>query len=173
MLKRSLNVLMLTTLPVLALAGGNHGNSHDMSGHNMQDMDSATHSGASLSDIGRPGDPARVDRTIEVIMDDSMRFTPSDIVVRKGETVRFFIRNTGKVPHELVIGTMDELRAHAESMRNAPRMQHAEPNMVRLKPGQRGGLVWQFDEPGTVDFACLIPGHMEAGMQGKIRITAG
>ena len=97
-----------------------------------------------------------------------MRFTPATITVKKGETIRFFVKNAGKVPHEMVVGSLQELKEHAEMMRKMPQMQHAEPNMVTLQPGQRGGLVWQFDQPGTVDFACLIPGHMEAGMVGKI-----
>lgn len=168
MMKKTLSVLMLTALPVLALAGGGHQGGHGMAGHDMQGMHGSMHGGTSPSEVGKPGDPAKVDRTIEVVMDDSMRFTPANIAVKKGETIRFFVKNTGKVPHEMVIGSMKELKAHAEMMRKMPQMQHAEPNMVTLQPGQRGGLVWQFDRPGTVDFACLIPGHMEAGMVGKI-----
>jgi len=171
MMKKTLSVLMLTALPVLALAGGGHQGGHGMAGHDMQGMHGmhgSMHGDTSPSEVGKPGDPAKVDRTIEVVMDDSMRFTPANIAVKKGETIRFFVKNTGKVPHEMVIGSMEELKAHAEMMRKMPQMQHAEPNMVTLQPGQRGGLVWQFDQPGTVDFACLIPGHMEAGMVGKI-----
>lgn len=168
MMKKTLSVLMLTALPVLALAGGGHQGGHGMAGHDMQGMHGSMHGNTSPSEVGKPGDPAKVDRTIEVVMDDSMRFTPANIAVKKGETIRFFVKNTGKVPHEMVIGSMKELKAHAEMMRKMPQMQHAEPNMVTLQPGQRGGLVWQFDQPGTVDFACLIPGHMEAGMVGKI-----
>lgn len=168
MMKKTLSVLALSALPVLALAAGNHQGGHGMAGHDMQGMHGSMHGGASHSNVGKPGDPAKVDRTIEVVMDDSMRFTPANIAVKKGETIRFFVKNTGKVPHEMVIGSMKELKTHAEMMRKMPQMQHAEPNMVTLQPGQRGGLVWQFDQPGTVDFACLIPGHMEAGMVGKI-----
>ncbi len=168
MMKKTLSVLMLTALPVLALAGGGHQGGHDMAGHDMQGMHGSMHGDTSPSEVGKPGDPAKVDRTIEVVMDDSMRFTPANIAVKKGETIRFFVKNTGKVPHEMVIGSMKELKAHAEMMRKMPQMQHAEPNMVTLQPGQRGELVWQFDQPGTVDFACLVPGHMEAGMVGKI-----
>lgn len=168
MMKKTLSVLMLTALPVLALAGGGHQGGHGMAGHDMHGMHGSMHGNTSPSEVGKPGDPAKVDRTIEVVMDDSMRFTPANIAVKKGETVRFFVKNTGKVPHEMVIGSMKELKAHAEMMCKMPQMQHAEPNMVTLQPGQRGGLVWQFDQPGTVDFACLIPGHMEAGMVGKI-----
>lgn len=43
--------------------------------------------------------------------------------------------------------------------------------MITLDPGKIGGLVWQFDQAGTVDFACLIPGHMEAGMVGKVKVS--
>jgi uncharacterized cupredoxin-like copper-binding protein len=68
----------------------------------------------------------------------------------------------------MVIGTLDELKEHAESMRKMPGMEHTEPNMVTLKSDLRGDIVWQFDKPGTVDFACLSPGHMEAGMVGKV-----
>ena len=39
-----------------------------------------------------------------------------------------------------------------------------------LEAGQRGELIWQFAEATMVDFACLIPGHTEAGMVGKIHI---
>jgi uncharacterized cupredoxin-like copper-binding protein len=66
---------------------------------------------------------------------------------------------------------LEDLQEHAEMMREMPNMQHTEPNMVMLKPGQRGGLVWQFEQPGTVEFACLIPGHLEAGMIAKVTVT--
>ncbi|WP_342366251.1 cupredoxin family protein [Allopusillimonas ginsengisoli] len=100
-----------------------------------------------------------------------MRFTPSDIEVNAGGTVRFLIKNTGKIPHELVIGTIADLKAHAAEMQKMPGMQHAEPNMITLAAGKVGGLVWHFNQAGTVDFACLIPGHMEAGMVGKVKVS--
>lgn len=141
-----------------------------MHDHDMTNMQHGTREAGHGSAVGKPGDPANVSRTVEVIMDDSMRFTPDEIDVKAGETVRFFVRNMGKQKHELVIGSMDELREHAEMMRKMPDMKHAEPNMITLAPNQRGGLVWQFDETGTVDFACLVPGHLEAGMVGKINV---
>lgn len=131
-------------------------------------MSSMVHSSAK---IGQPGDPDQVTRTIEIDMDDNMRFTPSKIEAKQGETIRFFIKNSGQLPHEMVIGTLDALLAHAEEMRQmshaAP---HNEPNMITLEAGQRGGLIWHFDQAGTVDFACLIPGHFEAGMAGIIQV---
>ena len=56
-------------------------------------------------------------------------------------------------------------------MRKVPGMQRAGPNMITLGQGQHGGIVWQFDKPGTFDFACLIPGHYQAGMKGQIVVN--
>lgn len=164
-MNKLLSLLALGLIPALSWAAGDHGGHKGMHG-NMAGM----HQGGHASAAGRAGDPAKVSRTIEVNMDDSMRFSPSQITVKAGETVRFFVKNSGKVAHEMVIGTMSELKEHAEMMRKMPDMKHAEPNMVNLAAGKRGGIVWQFDQAGTVDFACLIPGHLEAGMKGAIRV---
>ena len=119
--------------------------------------------------LGKPGDPQKVTRTIEVDMTDAMRFKPATIKVKRGETIRFLVRNTGKVKHEMVLGTIGELKKHAELMRKFPEMEHADPNQVVVEPGKTGELIWQFTRAGTFDFACLQPGHFEAGMVGKIR----
>lgn len=135
-----------------------------MPGHDMSSMKKGD------SAVGQPGDAAKVTRTIELVMDDTMRFTPDRINVKPGETVRFLVKNSGKIPHEMMIGSTGELKEHAAMMRKMPGMKHAESNMITLNPGQKGGMVWQFPQTGTVDFACLAPGHMEAGMVGKIKV---
>jgi uncharacterized cupredoxin-like copper-binding protein len=160
-MNKTLSILILGALPAFAQASGDHAGGHDMHGMHKEMHDTGA---------GRPGDPAKVSRTIEVTMDDNMRFTPDRIQVKAGETVRFFVRNAGKLQHEMVIGTMAELKAHAAMMRAQPGMKHAEPNMTSVGPGKLGGIVWQFDKAGTVDFACLVPGHLEAGMAGKIKV---
>jgi uncharacterized cupredoxin-like copper-binding protein len=103
-------------------------------------------------------------------MSDDMKFTPAKINVKRGETIRFVVRNAGQIKHEMVIGSMAELKEHAEMMRTMPGMEHAEPNMVTLDPGKTGELIWQFTKAGTFDFACLQPGHFEAGMMGKVSV---
>jgi len=118
--------------------------------------------------FGRPGDPAKVSRTIVVDMTDAMRFVPANVVVKNGETVRFSVKNSGRLRHEMVLGTGKELRQHAELMKKFPQMQHQDPKQVSLDPGASGDLVWQFTKTGTFDFACLQPGHLDAGMRGKI-----
>ena len=114
---------------------------------------------------------ARGARTIEIRMTDDMRFTPSRIQVREGETIRFRVRNAGKILHEMVIGTPEELAQHAALMRRFPGMEHDEPYMAHVAAGRTGELVWNFNRPGTFQFACLIPGHFEAGMTGTLIVT--
>ena len=120
--------------------------------------------------LGKPGDPGKVNRNVTVEMHDAMRFRPDSIRVKRGETIRFIVRNTGKVKHEMVLGTIKELKEHAELMRKFLEMEHADPNQVSVEPGMTGELVWQFTRAGTFDFACLVPGHFEAGMVGKILV---
>ncbi len=119
---------------------------------------------------GIAGEAQAVSRTIEIRMTDDMRFFPDRIDVKLGETVRLVAVNAGQVLHEIVIGTPEELKAHAELMKKHPNMEHDEPYMAHVDPGQRGEIVWTFNRPGTFEFACLIPGHFEAGMKGTIHV---
>lgn len=109
-------------------------------------------------------------RTIRIEMDDSMRFIPNRITVAEGETVRFLVVNRGKAMHEMVIGTEDELRSHAEMMKKYPDMEHDEPHMAHVSPGRQEVLTWTFNRPGHFRFACLVAGHFEAGMTGDIHV---
>ncbi|WP_213958719.1 MULTISPECIES: plastocyanin/azurin family copper-binding protein [unclassified Variovorax] len=125
------------------------------------------------AEVGRPGVAAKATRTVNVDMKDTMRFTPADISVQQNETVRFVVKNSGALKHELVFGTEQELKAHYEAMKKNPGMEHADPNMVTLAPGKSGEIVWQFTKAGKVDFACLQPGHYDAGMKGAVNVTKG
>ena len=118
--------------------------------------------------FGRPGTPSAATRTIAVSMSDAMRFDPAEIRVRRGETVRIVVSNAGKLRHEFVLGTMEELREHAEMMRKMPGMVHHEAHMASVPPGGMATIAWRFTKPGTFHYACLEPGHLEAGMIGKV-----
>jgi uncharacterized cupredoxin-like copper-binding protein len=121
---------------------------------------------------GIAGDAKAVTRTIEIRMSDKMRFSPDLIEVREGETIRLVHRNGGKVLHEFVLGTKQELEAHAALMQKFPQMEHDEPSMAHVAAGKKGEMVWTFNRAGEFDFACLIPGHYQAGMVGKVRVAA-
>lgn len=120
--------------------------------------------------FGREGDPKKVVRTIQVDMADTMRFTPTGLSIKRGQTVRFVVHNSGRALHEMVLGTAQALKEHAELMKKFPEMEHADPNMAHVKPGASGQIVWQFTQAGRFQFACLQPGHFEAGMVGTIDV---
>jgi len=122
-------------------------------------------------DWGIAGDAKAVRRTIEVGMSDDMRFSPDRIEVRQGDTVKFVVRNRGRVMHEFVIGTKRALDEHAAQMLKFPDMEHDEPYMAHVPPGKSGEIVWTFNRAGDFGFACLIAGHYQAGMVGQVRVV--
>ena len=140
-------------LSLTAMASGNHGGGHGEAA------------------IGKPGIASKVTRTITIDMRDDMKFHTSVIDAKQGETIRFIAKNSGKVKHEMVLGTPKDLKEHAEAMKKNPEMEHAEPNMVTVAPGKSGEIIWQFTKTGKVDFACLQPGHYDAGMKGLVNVA--
>lgn len=140
-------------------AAGNHAGGHE-------------HGPAKAQSIGEAGVAASVTRTVEVDMSDAMRFTPANIQAKQGETIRFVVKNSGQLSHEFVLGTAKDLKAHYELMKKSPHMEHADDNMLTVAPGQRGELLWRFTQAGKVDFACLHPGHYDAGMKGAVAVAS-
>ena len=120
--------------------------------------------------FGREGDPKKATRTIKVDMSDRMRFSPSVIEVKRGETIRFHVKNSGKAMHEMVLGTMQELKEHSALMQKYPGMEHDEPYMAHVAPGKTESIVWQFTKAGEFFYGCLVPGHFEAGMIGRVAV---
>lgn len=128
------------------------------------------HSHAGFS-AGQPGDPNKPARTIKVSMHEDgkkMLFTPARITVRKGEQIRFVLDNDGTENHEFVLATVVENRKHGEVMKKYPNMEHDDPNARKVAPFKSGEILWTFTKKGSFEFACLIPGHYEAGMHGTV-----
>ena len=177
---KAVAVSFLLSLPPLAFAHGDGGHGKPRA---------VDYSKAEETPFGRAGDPKKASRTITIGMNDRMQFVtangnraadvragaaphamPGDLVLRRGETVRFVVHNDGQAMHEMVIGSMKELKEHAEMMRKFPDMEHDEAYMAHVAPGKQGEIVWQFTQAGEFHYACLIPGHMEAGMIAKITV---
>lgn len=159
-MKRTLSLIAVSALVALSsnsFASGNHGGGH---GH-----------GSAESAIGQPGKAGKVSRTVNVEMSDTMRFTPATIAAKQGETIRFVIKNSGQVKHEFSLGTEAELKEHYEVMKKFPEMEHDEPSKISLAPGKQGEIIWQFTKAGDVNFACLYPGHYDAGMKGQVKVS--
>jgi uncharacterized cupredoxin-like copper-binding protein len=161
-----------TALLALALAAaGAHAADPGHAGHAGHDH-AGHHAGAAQTDWGRPGNAKAVTRTIDITMTDAMRFTPDRLEIRQGETVRLRVRNAGKLDHELVLGTRPALEAHAAQMQQAtPMVHHEDEAGVEVRPGRRGELLWHFNRAGDFHYACLLPGHYQAGMIGSLRVV--
>lgn len=124
------------------------------------------------TDWGIAGQSSAVGRRVSIRMLDRLRFEPSHLSIRLGETLKIAIVNTGVVMHELAIGTPEALAEHADLMRRYPDMAHEEAHVIHIPPGRRGTLVWHFNREGAFGFACLVPGHFDAGMRGTILVHA-
>ena len=120
---------------------------------------------------GTPGDPAKATRTVHIHMNDQMRFVPDRLDVKEGETVRLVLHNDGQLLHEFVLGDKAQLDEHAAMMLQQPNMAHTGMDMLHVQPGEEGEVTWTFDRAGSFDFGCLIAGHYQAGMVGKVAVT--
>lgn len=121
---------------------------------------------------GIAGDAKAAKRTVTIVMTDNMRFTPDKIEAKHGETIKIVLKNEGKMLHEFVMGNKKELDEHAALMLKFPTMEHDEPYMAHVPVGKTGEIIWTFNRAGDFDFACLIAGHYQAGMVGKISVAA-
>ena len=130
-----------------AQAGGTHADNH----------------GHSESTIGKPAKMSQVTKTITVDMSDDMRFTPEKINVRKGDVVQFIVKNSGKVKHEMVLGTPKELAAHYKQMLKFPGMVHEDPQTASVAPGQSGDIVWAFTNSGMWTLLACNPATSTPG----------
>ena len=140
--------------------------------------------------IGEKGDSKNIDRTIEIKMYDNY-YEPNLIKVKKGETIKFIVRNLGEMVHEYNIATkemhikhqpeMQKLVDHGilmvdkidkEKMKKMSKidhsMSHSHSNSVLLEPNTKGELIWKFTTDSNLEVACNIPGHYELGMIAKI-----
>jgi uncharacterized cupredoxin-like copper-binding protein len=157
-------VLMATTLTIFSaniFASGSHEHKHEAAVFDPVSTEFGSY---------EPG--MKATRTIEIGMSDNMRFTPDLINVKAGEIVMFKHKNTGDLMHEFVLGTGDSLDQHAEMMKKFPGMEHDEPYMTHIAPGESGQIMWKFSESGEFTFGCLIPGHYDAGMKGRIIVNS-
>ena len=160
--------LSTTLAAILIAVTGNVAMAHGDAAHAKEEMPMRMEQ----KPWGIGGAGKAVTRTISVSMTDAMRFSPEKIDVKQGDTLKFVLRNNGKLLHEFVIGTKKDLDDHAALMVKFPNMEHDEPYMAHVQPGATGTIIWTFNKAGSFDFACLIAGHYQSGMVGKITVAA-
>jgi uncharacterized cupredoxin-like copper-binding protein len=145
---------------------------HAQGGHDDAHADSITSAPASseAKAFGRPGDPKSVSRTVMVDMSDIACATPGDLALRLGDTVRFVVKNSGKEEHEMLIGTLRDLKEHAESVETDADVAHDEPYMTHVAPGRTEAIVWHFTRVGIFYYGCHVPGLPGPGVIGRITV---
>jgi uncharacterized cupredoxin-like copper-binding protein len=157
-MKLALTTILFALTVTPALAGGTHGGGH-----------------GEMMEVGMPGKKSGKMTKVTVSLietdDGEMLFEPREFAFKAGETVQFTITNDGEAEHEFVMDTLDNNAKHKELMAKFPEMEHDDPNAVRLQPGEKGTIVWTFANTGSFEFACLIPGHYEAGMHGALTVN--
>lgn len=175
-------LVLAATLPMVgsaAFASGSHTGGHghgkkaeehgemmkEGHGHGQMKID---YSSVEEHEFGKASDPEHASTTVTIDMTDKLRFEPEEVRVKAGETVRFIVRNKGKLMHEMVLGTEDSLHQHAKMMMKFPGMEHDEPHMAHVNPSKEQVMGWQFTKAGEYSYGCLVPGHFEAGMKGKV-----
>ncbi len=157
-MKLALTTILFALTITPAFAGGTHGGGH-----------------GEMMEVGMPtkktGKMTKVTVSLIETDDGEMLFEPREFAFKAGETVQFTITNDGEAEHEFVMDTLDNNSKHKELMAKFPEMEHDDPNAVRLQPGDKSTIVWNFANAGTFEFACLIPGHYEAGMHGALTVN--
>lgn len=159
-------LLVCVALPLAVGVGASW--AHDQAAREQDAAHSIASQGASFGELGAAKDITRI---VVIHMFDAMRFSPAALTFAQGETVRLHIVNEGKLPHEFVLGTRQEIDEHEDMMRKMPGMVHADASSVNVASGMSADVVWKFSQPGNFLYACLVPGHHEAGMQGVVTVT--
>ena len=157
--RRQLSILVLGAL--VGVAGA----------HSQDPRHAYDYAKARETAFGKAADPRKAAREVKVDMSDTFRFDPAEITVKRGEVIRFVARNSGRQMHEMVLGTRKELEEHAAMMKRFPGMQHDEPHMLHVAPGKSGEMGWQFTRKGEFYYGCLVAGHWEAGMVGRVKVV--
>lgn len=111
-----------------------------------------------------------VSRNVAITLSEQFRFDLETITVGFGETLLLSFQNTGQQTHDWIFGTALEISEYMEMMRLFPDREQNAPQNIQLKPGEEHELVWQFNNPGSFEYACLQPGHYEAGMLGGVSV---
>ena len=110
--------------------------------------------------------------TVMIANDPNGGSVLTELRIKEGQTVKLRFVNQGEMDHEFVMDEEHAILEHKRVMEKHPDMEHDDPNAIRIAPGARGEIIWTFTNPGTFSFACLMPGHYEAGMHGPLEVDS-
>ena len=121
---------------------------------------------------GRPGDTSQPNRSINIEINDKLRVAPAEVSVKQGETIKFIVKNSTKTLQRMALGTLGELKERATMLKQFPKMEMNQPNLVQVKPGESAELLWQFTQAGTFNFGCAAQACLEPTAIGKVVVDA-
>ena len=170
---KSLMLTLFTMISLsIALISQIHAAGKGHQGHHSHDKHKAH-----MITGGEPGKESEINRTIEIIATDDLKFSIPALEVKDGETIKFVVINKGEIAHDFTIGTPEIQTAHQKEMakmmeamssHEGHKMDHNDPNALFLNPGEKKELVWKFKQTSKLEFGCNVPGHYQAGMKGNI-----
>jgi uncharacterized cupredoxin-like copper-binding protein len=101
-------------------------------------------------------------------------YSPSNLTIAAGETIEIEMTNTGSVEHDFNIDKIDlKEKAVSEGSASMAHDTHGQvaPVHLSLASGKRGKIIFTPSKAGEYEIACLVSGHKEAGMVGKLIVT--
>jgi uncharacterized cupredoxin-like copper-binding protein len=107
------------------------------------------------------------DVTVELGVEHSL-FVHDELRVVEGTRVRFVVVNGDPINHELIVGPPD---VHARHATGTEAEHPSIPGEVSVGPNGTAITTFRFDDPGTFEFACHLPGHYEYGMHGVVEVV--
>ena len=117
-----------------------------------------------LSACGGSGGLGAPAAKISIEMSEFM-FTPKELAVYSGQEITLDLHNSGAVEHDFTI-----LKKSAVAKTPFDREKQAGDILAefRLGAGKSDTFKFTLPEPGEYEIICVVPGHVEAGMVGKI-----
>jgi uncharacterized cupredoxin-like copper-binding protein len=105
-------------------------------------------------------------RTIVVRIEHS-QFQPSDLSFKRGEAVRFVIRNDDPIDHEFILGDQEVQERHEDGREQ----EHgAIPGEISIDAGKEASTTYVFERRGSFIYGCHLPGHYDYGMKGTVQV---
>ena len=110
--------------------------------------------------------------SLNVTMSD-FAFDPDKVAVPPGAEITITLDNTGSVEHEWVI-LKDGVQIESES-----ELPEDEETLLadfvyweaEVEPGESGTFTFTAPERGFFQVICAIPGHLAAGMEGRLQVV--